>query len=282
MTDVDLGLPGRPAGFDVYPAGYGRIFDRAVEVFHADPRVRAMWLHGAFGRGAADRASDLDITLAVADADFDVFAGSWPIWLAEITPTVNAEALEPGCFFAMTPDCERLDVISERVSRLPDTGLSRRVTIFDRDDLTSRIPPPVDPSPDRSLISYLIKETLRTAANFDTVVVRDDWLLGVVAVQTVHTNLYRLFVEANKPQPPTGVKQWSFKLSPRHRGLLEGLPVPQPVPDSVMPAREAALRLFLTEAPAIAAANDLAWPTELADAVLGYLDRMGYGVALPD
>lgn len=68
-------------------------------------------------------------------------------------------------------------------------------------------------------VPYLIKETLRTAANFDTVIVRDDWLLGVVAVQTVHTNLYRLFTEANKPQPPTGPKQWSLKLSPRHRRL---------------------------------------------------------------
>lgn len=281
MIDVDLERPGRPPGFDVYPAGYGPIFDRAVEVFYGDPRVRGMWLHGAFGRGAADRASDLDITLAVSDADFDVFANNWPEWLAEITPTVNAEALEPGCFFAMTPGCERLDVISERVSRLPTTHLTRRVMIFDRDNLTAAIPAPVDPPPDRGMIGYLIKETLRTAANFDTVVARDDWLLGVVAVLTVHTNLYRLFVEANKPQPPTGPKQWTFKLAPRHAALLRGLPVPQPQPDSVLPAREAALQLFLTEAPAIAAANDVAWPTDLADAVLGYLDRMGYGVALP-
>lgn len=278
MIDDDLERPSRPPGFDVYPAGYGPIFDRALEVLHGDPRVRGMWLHGAFGRGAADRASDLDITLAVTDPDFDAFATRWPEWLARITPTVNAEALAPGCFFAMTPQCERLDVISERVSALPTTQLTRRVTIFDRDNLTMIIPAPDDPPPDPELIRYLIKETLRTAANFDTVIVREDWLLGVVAVQTVHANLYRLFAEANKPQPPTGPKQWSFKLSTRHRRLLEGLPVPQPDPDSVRSARQAALAVFLTEAPVIAADNGVIWPTELAEAVLGYLDRMGYGV----
>lgn len=281
MTN-DARKPQRPKGFDVYPAGYGKLFDRAVEVFYGDDRVRGMWLHGAFGRGGADSASDLDISIAIADEVYDEFAESWRDWLAEITPTVNAEAVGPGSFYAMTPGCERVDVISERVSVLPTTHLARRVTIFDRDNLTSTIPAPVDPPPDRGTITYLIREALRTAANFDTVIVRDDWLLGVAAVQTVHTVLYQLFVEANKPQPPTGPKQWSFKLSPRHRELLQQLPAPQPNRESVMAARQAAIVLFLTEAPAIAAANEVPWPTDLADTVLNYLDRKNLGIALPN
>lgn len=182
----------------------------------------------------------------------------------------------------MTPGCERVDVISERVSGLPTTDLARRVTIFDRDNLTTTIPAPVDPQPDHGRITYLIRETLRTAANFDTVIVRDDWLLGVVAVQTVHIFLYQLFAEANKPQPPTGPKQWSFKLSPRHRDMLQQLPVPQPTRESVMPARQAALGLFLTEAPAIAAANEVPWPTDLAATVLNHLERKNLEIVVPD
>ena len=280
MTRADVAPApwNRPNGFEVYPDGYGPLFDRAAEIFARDDRVRAMWLHGAFGRGAADAASDLDISLAVRDEDFDAFAATWTEWLAEISPTVSAVPIAPGCFYALTPGCERFDVFSERISELPRTNLRRRVTVFDRDDLTASLPAPDDPPPDPDTISRAVKETLRTAANIQTVLVREDWLLGVVAVMTIHSLLFQLFAEANKPQPATGPKQYSFKLSPRHRTLLEQLPVPQPERQSVLDAREAALRLFLAEAPAVAAAADVPWPTELADAVLGYLDRIGLGV----
>lgn len=281
MADEVSGLPSRPDGFDVYPDGYGRLFDSAVEVLFGDERVRGMWLHGAFGRGAADAASDLDISIAILDEAFDEYAQSWRDWLARITPTVNADPIAPGCFYAMTPGCERVDVMSERVSDLPTTNLTRRVTIFDRDDLTATIPAPNDPPPNPDTIAYVIKETLRTAANFDTVIIRDDWLLGVVSVQTVHMLLYQLFAEANKPQPPTGPKQWSFKLSLRHRQLLESLPVPQPERESVMAARQAAFRAFFTEAPRIADANNVPWPDDLERTVRAHLDHNDLGLPQP-
>jgi ATP adenylyltransferase len=50
------------------------LFDKAVEIFYGDKRVRAMWLHGAFARGTADAASDLDISVAVVDETCDAFA----------------------------------------------------------------------------------------------------------------------------------------------------------------------------------------------------------------
>lgn len=152
------------------------------------------------------------------------------------------------------------------------------MTVFDRDNLTVTIPAPNDPPPDPDTIAYVIKETIRTAANFNTVVVRDDWLLGVVAVQTTHMLLYQLFAEANKPQPPTGPKQWSFKLCPHHRQQLQALPVPQPDRESVFAARAAALALFFAEAPAIATTNDVPWPDDLERSVRGHLDRNGLGI----
>lgn len=270
----------RPEALDVYPPGYGPLFERAAEVFAEDPRVRGMWLHGAIARGEADAGSDLDIDLAVADDAFDAFTGEWTRWLAAITPTVSAVPLggAPGSCYALTPTCERLDVLCERVSALPTSGLTRRLTVFDRDGLTRLIPAPHDPDPDPETVERLIREVLRQAANFPTVVVRDDWLLGVVAVQQVHLMLYELFAEADKPRPLTGPKQWQTKLSEEHRRILRALPVPQPDAASVGAARTAALGLFLREAPRIAAACKAPWPDDLADAVLGYLAREGYSV----
>jgi hypothetical protein len=240
-----------------------------------------MWLHGALARGAADPGSDLDIDIAVVDDEFDAFATSWREWLAEITPTVSVLPVAglPGSFYALTPTCERMDVICERVSQLSTSQLTRRVTVFDKDDLTKLIPPPQDPGPDPNVIERLIHEVLRQAANFPVVMIREDWLLGVVAVQDVHRMLYQLFVESNKPQPPTGPKQWSLKLTTEQRRLLTALPVPQPTADSVLPARTAALELFFQEAPRIASESGAAWPDELADAVRGYLRDQGLDVA---
>ena len=93
-------MVGRPAALAALPEGYGPLFDRATAVFEADGRVRAMWLHGALARGAADAASDLDISVAIADDGFDGFAASWRDWLAAITPTLTARPLAAGSFYA--------------------------------------------------------------------------------------------------------------------------------------------------------------------------------------
>lgn len=267
-------------GMTVLPRGYRALLERARAVFKADERVRGMWLHGAIARGALDLGGDLDIDIAVRDEDFDAVASTWNEWLARITPTVSAIPVSglPGSFYALTPTCERMDVIVESVSATSSSGLTRRLVIFDRDGLTERLPPIADPEPNPGLMRYLIEETLRQAANFNTVMVREDWLLGVVAVQQVHQHLYLLFAEANKPQPPTGPKQWSVKLSHRHRAMLESLPVPQPEPGSILEARTQALSLLLTEGRRVADEHGVEWPDDLASAVLSYLERIGYPV----
>jgi hypothetical protein len=266
------------SGLQRMPAAYRDLLARAVAAFDADDRVRGMWLHGAIARSGADAGSDLDIDLAVRDSEVLAFAADQAQWLAQITPVVSLVPLAPASFYALTPTCERMDVITEPVSALPSSSLTRRLVVFDRDNLTDLLPPPVDPAPDRAVARYAIEETIRQAANFPVVVVRQDWLLGVVAVQQIHQHLYLLFCEANKPQPPTGPKQWSFKLSPRHRAMLEALPVPQPNLDSILEARQAALALLLTEGRAVAGALGVEWPAPLEQAVLAYLVRAGFGI----
>lgn len=270
----------RPAQLAVLPKGYGPLFDNAAEQFWNDERVRGMWIHGALARDGGDAGSDLDIDVAVRDDDFDTFTAGWREWLATITPTVSALPIGtmPGSFYALTPTCERLDVVCEKASGTASSFLTRRIVVFDRDGLTATIPPTQDPPPNPGAIQWIIEDTLRQSANFPVVVVRQDWLMGVIAVETVQLALYQLFAESNKPQAPTGPKQWSHKLTAEHRRMLEELPVPQANADSVYAARQATVSLFLREAPVIAAANNVSWPTPLADAVLRYLQREGVGI----
>jgi predicted nucleotidyltransferase len=44
---------------------------RLIERFEQDERVGSAWLSGSFGRGEADEWSDLDLHVAIQDADFD-------------------------------------------------------------------------------------------------------------------------------------------------------------------------------------------------------------------
>jgi hypothetical protein len=254
------------------------LYDRAIEVFAADDRVRAVWLHGACGRGAADAGSDLDLSVAVRDADFDAFADEWRDWLAAITPTVVARPIGPGSFYCLTPTCERLDVISSRVSAVPDTGttLRRRVAVLDKDNLDALVPAPDDPGPDPDRIAWLIEETLRIQANWPVVHVRQDWLLGQAGVQSMHLMLYELFTEANKPMPGMGPKQWSTKLTAPQRTILASLPIPTADQAAVDHAREVAIAVFLREARPIAAATAVPWPTALETAVRDYLATEGF------
>ncbi len=268
----------RPPQLSGLPDRYLPLFDKAIEVFAADDRVRAVWLHGACGRGAADAGSDLDLSVAVRDDDFDAFAEGWRDWLAAITPTVVARSIGPGSFYSLTPTCERLDVISSRVSAVPDTGttLRRRVVVLDKDGLDALIPAPDDPGPDTARIAWLIEETLRQQANWPVVHVRQDWLLGQVGVQSVHLMLYELFTEANKPMPGMGPKQWSSKLTAAQCATLAALPVPTADPVSLDHARDVAVAVFLREARPIAAATAVPWPADLETAARRYLAIEGF------
>jgi len=272
---VEQPADGRPKGLSALPPAYGLLFDRTLAVLGEDERVRAIWLTGALGREGADAASDLDFAIAVRDEDFEAFAHGWRDWLAAISPTLVARRLpgRPGSFYALTPACERFDVVTERVSEPGSAQDGARLPVLDRDGVHARLRAPAPRRPDAARVAYLVEECLRQAANFPTVTVRDDWLLGVVAVQEVHLMLYQLFVESNQPLPPMGPKQWSAKLTPEQRAALAGLPVPQPRPESVLPARQAALRVFIEQARPIAERCGAAWPAELEAAVRDFLRR---------
>ena len=245
-------------------------------MFEADERVRALWLSGSLARGVADAASDLDLLIAVRDEDCQAFATSWREVLAAITSTVVAQPLPslPGSFYSVTATGERLDLVVETVGAVPTSQFRYRLPVFDRDRLTALVPAPApEPGPDRDRIARLIEEFFRQQFNLPTVTVRHDWLLGVVAVQQIHLLLYQLFVAANTPLPPTGVKQWSAKLTAGQRRLLEQLPVPQPNQASVMAARAAAAAAFGGSARPLAERCGVPWPGDLERAACAFVAR---------
>lgn len=73
-----------PANPDLAPDGlHLRFVESAHQVLSRDPRVRALWAGGSLADGTADRWSDVDLRLAVADDDRQAF-------MVEIEDTLQA------------------------------------------------------------------------------------------------------------------------------------------------------------------------------------------------
>ena len=265
----------RPQELEVLPEGYQILFRRASEHFFADPRVRAVWLGGSLARGTADRASDLDVLVAVDDATYPSFVDAFRTWLSEITPTVIAAAVPfvEGAFYSVTPGFERFDVAVERSSMIEATPYRTRVVVFDRDGLDRQLPPAVEgPGPSPDVVSSLITEYFRISA-VETILVRDDWLLAREHLHVVSSLIYRLFVEANAPLPMMGIKQWSTKLTDAQRAALLGLGTAASDVAALRTAHLASAAVFVTNAEVLARRLGVVWPIALEEAAGAHLRR---------
>ncbi len=68
-----------------------------------DAQIRAAWLAGSFGRGNADRYSDIDLHLLLADVE--AFRSGAREWLASLRPLVLYKLLFEGQMInALTDD----------------------------------------------------------------------------------------------------------------------------------------------------------------------------------
>lgn len=264
------------------PAGYRTLFERAVQVFEADPRVRGLWLSGSVGRGAADAASDLDLLVAVADDRHLEFAAAWREWLARITPTVLAGELvfRPGSFWSVTPTFERFDVVVEAVAQIPDSPFPLRMTVFDLEGLTDKLPVRGARHADPAAVTALLENFFHFSAMLEVILWREEWLLAVEHLHMLRGLLFSLYVEMNQPLPPMGLKRWSEKLTHQQREVLRRIPTTATSRDEVIAAHLRVSRAFLTPARALAAELEVPWPHHLADAAARHL-REVLGVAEP-
>ena len=224
-----------PAPLAALLPSYRPIFDRLLAVCEGDERIRAFWLSGSLAKGTADCGSDLDCLLAIRDADFDEFAAGWREWLATITPTLLARELPfaRGSFYSTTTGCERLDVVSEAVSKVPTSRHRYRRVVFDRDGLDA----------------------------------------AVNGVQSLQLMLYNVFVECNQPQPPMGIKQWTARLTPEQRQVLTALPVAAPEHDSIAVGLRATGNAIRIAGRAAVTACGGTWPVDLDEGVQRFVDQ---------
>jgi hypothetical protein len=266
-----------PAPLTALPGSYQPLFDSVLAVCENDPRIRALWLSGSLAKGTADGGSDLDILIAVRDEAFDDFVAHWRDWLGSITPTLIARELPfaPGSFYSTTIGFQRLDVIAERVSSLPDTPHRYRRVVFDRDGLDAAVPAPEPiPGPNPAKLVGIVEEFFRILAISPFMLdQRRDYLVVLEGVHTLRQMLYDVFVESNQPLPPMGIKQWSAKLTPQQREIMHALPAATPDRDSLVSAMRTVVEAMRTAGRRAAVSCGCRWPGRLEDEVMRFFNE---------
>lgn len=253
------------------------LLDRITTVLDQEPRVRAAWLVGSYGRGTADEFSDLDVWL-VADAR-DSLIADWPELSDRIAPTIYRERLALGAaavFNHITPEWHRFDITITGADAVPGRARNLVRPLLDRDDLARRLGPDAQPrQPDPVAVERLIKEYVRVLGLTPVVLGRGGVIDAASGSGLLRQLLINLMLEDVAVPDRGGVLHTSSLLPPDRRAQLEGLPAIASTRESAITFQRACTAVFLPLARDLAVRTGVAWPEEFAAAALGRVRPFG-------
>jgi hypothetical protein len=241
-----------------------------------DPAVRALFLGGSFGKGQADRYSDIDLIAVVSPADQAQFNAQWKDRLQSIAPIVFWNELTTGdhVFNAITDQWQRIDLVTTDAEAMRRRGQDSLKPVFDKDGLLGTLPETIPwPGPSKGHVSHLIHEFIRVLGLFGVGAGREEYLTCVAGVDLLRMLLYNLLKEEVEVADKGGMLAWSRLLSREQLAALESIPAAAPTRQSLIEANLACAKAFLPRARRMAERLDIAWPQPFEDATWGYLKR---------
>ena len=254
-----------------------RFIDALAAKAEADPRIRAAWLAGSFGKRTADRWSDVDAHLLVAPAILEEFREQVETWLAEIRPLVFVRMMFNGRMVnAMTNEAMRLDVWLLDGERAEVTLGESRVLYEDEGALAWQ-PSPGDaltPAAAAELLLRAVPEFWRCVAMLPVVVGREEKLVAAAGNSIILLLLTDVLCAASGRRRDRGVKALNEFLLPDHRQRVE-----EAASLTNLPLEEAArfplrlARIMRECGPAICEQWKVAYPRAMEEAVLRYLNQ---------
>jgi predicted nucleotidyltransferase len=247
----------------------------------AHPPVRALLLVGSFGRGTADRFSDVDLLAAVERDQHERFTASWRAVLEAIAPVVfwNQRASGDGVLInAVSEAWLRCDLAVVTPDAFAARTRDAVTVLFDRDGLSERMPlhrSPARPRPAR--LFHLVQEFIRVLGLLPVVAGRGEWVTGAGSgIGHLREHLTSLLIEEQGIADPGGALHLSRVLTPERYEVLQRLPFPQPERSEVIAAHAAYARAFMPRARKLAAAQGVLWPEAFEAATLRHLrDELG-------
>jgi hypothetical protein len=242
----------------------------------AAPMVSAAWLGGSYGRGAADRWSDIDLHLLLAD-EGEGFRAACESWLQAIRPLVLYKLLFEGRMVnAMTVDGVRLDVWLYEAP--PVLNALATHVLFDHDGRL-QFEPPAPPArgaqPDTAAaLRGLMEEFWRCISLLPTVAGRQEYIVAFQGLNVELNLLLEILQRGHEVVREAGVKRLNDSLPGTTRAEIEAALALARLDRAALVAAHLKLAdIVRVEGRQLAARWGFVYPAALEEAVLSYVAR---------
>lgn len=240
-----------------------------------DQRLRGLFLTGSFGRGTADRFSDVDLLALVAPEHQEAVAAHWRERLEAIAPVVYWNRL-PFAFVlnAITEDWLRCDLEVAAPEVIGRRAQDRVKPLIDRDGAYASLPATLpDPGPRADRVVGLATEFLRILGLSEVVLGRREYEVGATGAGLLRGLLTQLLVAETGQTDTGGILHLSRVLDSGRLALLVDLPVASHDLHSIVETNLATARLFMPRARALVARLGGDWPAPFEEATRATLRR---------
>ena len=252
---------------------YLKAFTNKVE---SDVRVLAAWLEGSFARGTADRYSDIDIHLLVAEKDKETFQQELESWLSDVQPLVLFRETFPGQMITgITTIGLRVDVwvhsgntISLERTKIQMLSATEGCIQFKKIRRTQ------EPKDVRSTLNRHFNEFWRILSILPTVLGRDEHIAGFMGTAFVVMSLTEVLIIGTGNQRDRGVKNINVYLPRALRKEIEIALTMQDLNREGIAKGHLRLAAIMQQyGPDIARQHGVDYPSALEKAVLSYLSK---------
>ena len=255
-----------------------------------DPRVRAAWLAGSFGKGIADRWSDVDAHLLIDPAQIDDFQAGVRGWLEALHPLVLYRLMFGGQMVnAMTDEGMRLDVWLH-AGENAEVVEGQTQVLYAGDGVLAWKPHPgteLSQAEAAAELDRAIPEFWRCVAMLPVALGRDEKLIGAAGNFLIVLLLTDVLSVQSGIRKDRGVKALNNILPPEYRRLVEDATfLPELTHVELARFQLRLARILQEHGPAICEQWNVDYPQALEDAALGYVARelrdLGFGALLQE
>jgi hypothetical protein len=239
----------------------------------ANPTIKAAWLTGSFGRGNADRYSDIDLNLWLDAADLDAFRQGTQAWLNELhTLVLFRWMFNDRMANALTSDGLRLDLWLH-TDAAPTLDQSRVQVLLDRENAlqfgTTTTAPDADALKNRLLDQ--IREFWRCIALSPSVLGRDERIVSLIGLSITVNILTDIIIVGYGIPRDSGMKRLNpFLPAELRQEIEEALAFDGLTNSALAQATLTIARIMQEEGRQIAKQRGFEYPVEIETAALEY------------
>ncbi len=254
-----------------------RFIESLTTAASADPRIRAAWLTGSYGKGIADRWSDVDAHLLIDPAQIDDFRAVVRGWLEALAPLIFYRLLFDGEMVnAMTDEGLRVDVWLHGEERVEVVEGQTRILYTEADALIWQPNPGTVLSQAQAAaeLERAIPEFWRCIAMLPVALGRDEKLIGAAGNFLILLLLTDTLCVQSGIRKDRGVKALNGFLPPDLRRLAEeATTLPALTLENLARFQLRLAQIMHEYGPAICARWQVEYPHALEAAALGYVAR---------